>query len=126
MTTKSLTLSQIFGAGATQTEMYLRIFKADLKPDSSDGDRAESLLVALLLHLQRSFEGVLIAPGGQSITDEQGLTLRYDNSALYEKLIFQYWKRQYPEAKIRDRFLLDVFISPPIELEEPLIADLLS
>lgn len=82
-----LTLKQIFGDNCFQDSLILIIQKSDyllLTPTANN--TAESLLVALLLKAFDNFQGSLTDLQGNKITDNQGRTINYNNSALYENL----------------------------------------
>ncbi|MDZ7953338.1 hypothetical protein [Nostoc sp. DedQUE09] len=90
----SLTLAQLFGVNASQTATELVIQKADLvaiglTPQSNN--RAEQLLVALLLQALSNFYGYITDENGNIITDENNVPIGYDNRQLYELLEMFRW-----------------------------------
>lgn len=90
---ESLTLSQLFGEGATQTSSTLIISKADLiKLTASANNTAESLLVAILLTALANFQGLITDENGQLITDENGAAISFDNSESFELLKMIPWQ----------------------------------
>lgn len=118
----NLTLQQIFGNNATQTEAALTIHKADLPLLTVfTNNRGEQLLAALLLQVHQHFEGVLTDEQGRAITDEQGRAITYDNRGLYEKLDIWFWKCQFIDSFQIDTFIVDVFIKPPLDPQTSLI-----
>jgi hypothetical protein len=115
---KNLTLAQVFGLNANQSSGQLVILKSDL-PGLTPGsnNRAEQLLVALLLKVAEQFEGNLTDPSGQVVTDNQNNAITYDNSKLYERMKIFYWKRQFTTREQQsyslDTFVIDTFFAPP-------------
>lgn len=110
-----LTMQQLFGKNATQTTTNLIIQKADLSRLSAAVDnRAEQLLVALLLQAHQHFEGVLTDERGKEIIDEQDRVVTHDNRDLYEELSIELWQRQFIKknklAYIVDSFVISYFI----------------
>ncbi len=91
-----LTLQQLFGDNAYQDSNLLVIDKRDLfYLTSSATNKAESLLVAILLNAYRNFEGSIEDEAGNAIADEAGRKITFNNSILYELLNIFYWKRQF-------------------------------
>lgn len=123
----NLTLQQIFGTNAAQTATTLTIQKADFPTLTAAADnRAEQLLVALLLQAHQHFEGMLTDELGRTITDELGRAITYDNRGLYEKLNIWHWKRQFIDQSQLNTFIADVFIFPATEPQTVLTADSLN
>lgn len=92
-----LTLQELFGASATQSANVLTIQKADLPYlVASANNRAEQLLVALILNAQSAFEGVLVDETGDTITDEKGESISYDNSESYD-FVVKYWRQIFTQ-----------------------------
>lgn len=116
---QNLTLQQLFGKSATQTDGTLTIHKADLPGLTvAANNRGEQLLVALLLQAHQHFEGVLTDEQGRAIADQQGRKVTFDNSALYQKLTISFWKRQFlarEQPLVSDTFLVNIFILPPTD-----------
>lgn len=86
---QSLTLKQLFGIKALQTAGELIIEKSDLADvglTATANNRAEQLLVAILLKALGNFQGYLTDENGNSVTDENNSTIEYNNSQLYELL----------------------------------------
>lgn len=109
----SLTLQQLFGVNAKQDDQSLVIQKSDLPHlISSANNRAEQLLVSILLLAWDEFKGVLVDETGVTLVDELGNESGYDQRNLYEKLNLWFWKRQFIEGKIIDTFVMEVFINP--------------
>jgi hypothetical protein len=110
----SNTLTQLFGANATQDNQSLVIRKSDLPGlTPSSNNTAESLLVAILLQTWNEFEGLLVDETGVAVVDETGEALGYDHKELYEKLNLWFWKRQFTGGRVLDTFVIDCFIKPP-------------
>lgn len=96
-----LSLQELFGDGATQTSQLLVIKKSDLPGlTTSANNRAEQLLVALLLKVQEQFEGILVDEIGDIIVDETGDAVSYDNSELYTLTVF-YWRKIFVQKNNR-------------------------
>ncbi len=82
-----LTLAQLFGENASQDINQLVIHKADLpRLTVSPTNRAEQLLVAILLKILENFEGNLKTETGENITDESGRIITYKNSELFKEM----------------------------------------
>lgn len=121
MQNRNLTLQQLFGANADQTATALTITKADLPGLTPAADnRAEQLLVAILLQAWSEFEGMLVDEIDQTVVDETGDAVGYDQRELYEKLHLWFWKRQFIGGRVVDTFVIDTFIKPPPSYSTPL------
>lgn len=92
-----LTLQQLFGTGASQDAQSLIISKALPRLTASSNNRAEQLIVAILLQLLEQFEGKLTAPNGEAISDNQGREITYNNSKVYENIDCFQWKRYFKQ-----------------------------
>ncbi|RAM50388.1 MAG: hypothetical protein C6Y22_17485 [Hapalosiphonaceae cyanobacterium JJU2] len=87
-----LTLAELFGAGAIQNASNLTIQKADLPGlTASVNNRAEQLLVAIILKAQQQFQSILVDETGELIVDENEQSISSDNSELYD-LAVNYWR----------------------------------
>nr|WP_322709897.1 hypothetical protein [Nostoc sp. ChiSLP03a]MDZ8211042.1 hypothetical protein [Nostoc sp. ChiSLP03a] len=109
-----LTLQQLFGVNAVQTTDELIIKKSDLSAvglTATANNRAEQLLVAILLQALSNFQGYLIDENGNSITDENNARIGYDNRQLYEFLEMFRWDAY---AKERDG---NVYLTETIVIE---------
>jgi hypothetical protein len=113
---QALTLTQLFGASATQSATELVIKKNDLvavglTPASSN--RAEQLLVGILLKALENFQGELTDPQGNKVTDPQGQTINYDNSSRYLLLLIEPWNGYVQELfggyRFRDTIIIHYF-----------------
>lgn len=124
MQNRNLTLQQLFGANADQTATALTITKADLPGLTPAADnRAEQLLVAILLQAWSEFEGMLVDESGEAVIDESGQRIKYDQRNLYKKLNLSFWKRQFIEEVILDTFVIDTFVCPPLSYGTSLSPD---
>lgn len=111
---QNLTLQQLFGTNAAQDSQSLVIRKGDLPGlTASANNTAESLLVAILLQAWREFEGLLVDDQGETLVDETGDAIAYNQRELYEKLHLWFWKRQFTGDRVLDTFVIDSFIKPP-------------
>ncbi|MDZ8108984.1 MAG: hypothetical protein RM338_25630 [Nostoc sp. DedQUE12a] len=111
---QALTLTELFGASATQTATELVIKKADLVAvglTPSANNTAEQLLVAILLQALSNFQGYLIDENGNIITDENNAPIGYDNRQFYELLEMFRWDAY---AKQRDG---NVYLTETIVIE---------
>ncbi|BAY78364.1 hypothetical protein NIES25_48380 [Nostoc linckia NIES-25] len=91
---QTLTLAQLFGVNAVQTADKLIIKKSDLSAfglTPSENNRAEQLLVAVLLQALSNFQGYLVNESGNLLSDENGNIIGYDNRKLYELLEMFRW-----------------------------------
>lgn len=92
----ALTLAQLFGDSASQTATELVIKKADLAAVGLTplfNNRAEQLVVAILLQILENFQGVLTDENGEYITDENGNPITYDQGdQFYEFLQLFLWE----------------------------------
>lgn len=102
----NLSLQQVLGDNAIQTEVDLIIKKSDLPLLSSNNP--ESILVALILKLNAIYQGQI-----DEITTESGESLTYDNQDLYLKLNSFYWKKQFISGFIRHDFIIDIYQPDP-------------
>ncbi|MDZ8096715.1 MAG: hypothetical protein RMZ42_32975 [Nostoc sp. DedQUE05] len=117
---QALTLQELFGASAFQTATELVIKKSDLvavKLTATANNRAEQLLVAILLQALSAFQGYLIDENGSIITDENNTPIRYDNRQLYELLEMFRWDAY---AKERNN---QIYLTETIVIESYVPAD---
>jgi hypothetical protein len=111
----ALTLAQLFGDSATQSATELIIKKADLVAvglTATANNRAEQLIVALLLKALENFEGTLTDENGNKITDELNNPIPYDNRNLWELLEILRWGTYIPEGatdRIRNQIIIHSF-----------------
>lgn len=104
-----LSLSEIFGDGATQDASTLIIQKADLPKLSTNQDnRAEQLLVALILKAIPIFQGELVDENDDYIVDSDFNKINYDNSELY-KLVVNHWRVRVQDRKIINQFVIHTY-----------------
>lgn len=106
-----LSLAQLFGENSAQDNQTLVIQKSDLFSSSPNSIKsAESLVVAILLKAFKNFSGELTDPSGDRVTDPQGRTITYNNSALYEDLQIERWesfiKQRNEEYLVCDQFVV--------------------
>ncbi|MBD2516867.1 hypothetical protein H6G93_17950 [Nostoc sp. FACHB-973] len=98
---QTLTLQDLFGVNAVQTATELVIKKTDLVAvglTPQTDNRAEQLLVAILLKALSAFQGYLTDESGNLLSDESGNIIGYDNRGLYELLEMFRW-----DAYIKER-----------------------
>ncbi|MEA5601071.1 hypothetical protein [Nostoc sp. UHCC 0252] len=91
---QALTLAQLFGVNASQTATELVIKKADLVAiglTPQTNNRAEQLVVALVLQALSNFEGYLTDENSNIIIDEKNTPIGYNNEQLYELLDIFRW-----------------------------------
>lgn len=89
---QQLSLTQIFGVGASQDADVLIINKTSLKRlTPTANNTAESLLAAILLTALENFQGSITDENNQPITDETGQCITFDNSEVFEKLGLINW-----------------------------------
>lgn len=120
----SLTLQQLFGVNAKQDDQSLVIQKSDLPHlISSANNRAEQLLVSILLLAWNEFEGTLVDETSVTVVDELENEIGYDQRELYEKLNIWFWRRQFIEGKILDTFIMDVFVNPSVTFKVASVAN---
>lgn len=118
-----LTLQQTFGINATQSSGSLIINKADLPLlTASENNRAEQLLAAILLHLYLQYSAVLIDENRDFIADEEGNLISALVPPLSDTLVIRYWKKQQivrQESRyMQDTLVIDMFMFPPIEVNQ--------
>lgn len=90
---QSLSLSNIFGAGAFQDADILVIQKASLsKLTATDNNTTESLLAAILITASSNFKGVITDENNQAITTETGEVIAFDNSEAFELIKIIEWQ----------------------------------
>nr|MDZ8058401.1 hypothetical protein [Nostoc sp. EkiNYC01] len=93
-----LTLTQLFGDGASQDSQHLILQKADLPLTATSSNTAEQILAAICLKALESMQGNITDEVGNIIPDENGSPLvEYDESDLYELLKLFVWKGYYVE-----------------------------
>ncbi|MBD2416084.1 hypothetical protein FACHB389_35505 [Nostoc calcicola FACHB-389] len=113
---QTLTLQQLFGVNAVQTADELIIKKSDLSAvglTPTANNRAEQLLVAILLQALENFEGVLTDESGNKITDELNNAIAYDNRNMWELLEVFRWDIYIPEGysdKLRNQIIIHSYI----------------
>jgi hypothetical protein len=111
----ALTLAQLFGNSATQSATELVIKKADLVAvglTATANNRAEQLVVAILLQALSNFEGSLTDENGSLITDENNSPITYDNKSLWELLEIFQWGVYIPDGlmdKIRHEIIINSY-----------------
>ncbi len=90
----ALTLQELFGDSASQTATELVIKKSDLVAvglTATANNRAEQLIVAILLQALSNFQAYLTDENSNIITDENNAPIGYDNRQLYELLEMFRW-----------------------------------
>jgi hypothetical protein len=109
---ETLNLQKIFGINATQTVDELIIKKSDLSMiglTATTNNRAEQLLVAILLKALSNFQGFLIDEEGNLMSDENNKLLGYDNKGVYEYLEMFLWN-EYPTKRTDSVFLTKTIV----------------
>jgi hypothetical protein len=113
---QSLTLIELFGVNAVQTADELIIKKSDLSAvglTPTANNRAEQLLVAILLKALDNFQGELTDPQGNKVLDPQGETINYNNSSRYLTLLIEPWKgyveKLFGNYRIRNTLIIHHF-----------------
>ena len=87
-----LSLTDLFGKGATQTLDSLVIQKSSLvRLTPQSNNTAESLLAAILITALPAFSGSITTENGEVLTDETGQSIDYDNSSAFENLKVIKW-----------------------------------
>lgn len=90
----NITFNQLFGANATQDINTLVISKKDLAGlVATDSNKAEQLLVALLVQALSHFEGYLTDRNGTVVTSFQGIPVTYQNH-IYKLVDINTWEIQ--------------------------------
>lgn len=98
---QALTLQELFGVNAVETAEELIIKKSDLSAvgfTATASDRAEQLVVAVLLQVLRNFQGTLTDENGNPITDTHNIPVEYDNRNFWEFLEIFKWGLYIPEG----------------------------
>lgn len=114
----SQSISRILGEKWRQNSETISISKSDLAAAGltpGAANTAESLLAALLLVANESFEGKLTDERGNIITDEHNNPITYDNSNLSSiSLNFanRYYSTRLGLSQISDVLLLKVLLPP--------------
>ncbi|MEH1971108.1 hypothetical protein [Nostoc sp.] len=109
---QALTLQELFGVNATQTATELVIKKADLVAvglTPQTNNRAEQLVVAILLKALENFEGALTDENNNRVTDELNHSITYDNRNLWELLEIFHWGIYIPDGhtdKMRNQIII--------------------
>lgn len=104
-----LTLQELFGEDASQDEQFLKIDKSNLPLLTlAENNRAEQLLVALILKALHAFEGVLVDQNQELVIDEIGQPIGFDNSNFYN-LQVKFWRVQFQNSKIIHQFVVHDF-----------------
>ncbi|MBG1240985.1 hypothetical protein [Nostoc sp. NZL] len=112
---QTLTLQQLFGVNAVQTADELIIKKSDLSAvglTPTANNRAEQLVVAILLKALENFQGVLTDENNIPITDENNYPIEHDNRNLWELLEIFRWGPYIPEGmadRIRNQIIIHSF-----------------
>jgi hypothetical protein len=105
-----LSLSQLFGEGASQTETHLIINKSALRGlTTSSNNRAEQLLAAIVFTAEKNFKGKVSSESGIDVASEQGKVLTYDNSPFYDYLLIEQWGTVLDKGSIIFTFLISSF-----------------
>ncbi|MBD2609448.1 hypothetical protein H6G81_34405 [Scytonema hofmannii FACHB-248] len=90
---ESLSITQIFGAGAFQNENNLVIQKSSLlKLTPKLNNTAESLLIAILITASRNFQGTVTDELNRTITNQSNQSIFFDNSEAFELIKMIEWK----------------------------------
>jgi hypothetical protein len=114
---QTLTLQQLFGERASQTATELVIKKADLvavRLTPQSGNRAEQLVVAIILKALSNFQGHLTDENNIIIVDENNNPINYDNRNLWELLEIFRWNTYIPEGytdRIRNQIIIYSYTS---------------
>ncbi len=112
---QALTLQELFGVNAVQTATELIIKKADLVAiglSPTANNRAEQLIVALILEALSIFQGNLTEEKGNIIVDENNISITYDNRNLWELLEIFYWGIYIPDGytdRIRHQIIIHYY-----------------
>ena len=107
-----LTLAQLFGANAVQTADELIIQKSDLLVvglTPTANNRAEQLVVAIILKALENFEGVLSDENNNRVTDELEQAITYSNRNLWEILEIFHWGLYISEkdtSRLRNQIII--------------------
>ena len=112
MTYLPITLTDLFGSGATQNATSLTIQKSDLvglTPSSSN--TAESLLVAILVKASLLFGAYLADENGNPIITELKNVIGYDNSDLYEYLKVFIWELKFILKNQTELYKKDIIVA---------------
>ena len=107
-----LTVQQVFGDNAYQDADFLVCNKNDFfKLTKRETNKAESLLVAILLKAFNNYQGQLTDPNDNLVTDSSNAIVDYKHTAEFTHL--RYWKRQYfkrdNQPYLVDTFILEVY-----------------
>lgn len=104
--TINIAIQDLFGNGAIQDSDFLKIKKADLlELNATSDNRAEQLVVALILKACHLFKGLLIDENGNVIVSEGLDIIGYENSTSYD-LSVTFWRTQLERNKIVHQFLV--------------------
>lgn len=88
-----LTLAQCFGDSATQNISTLVIHKTELPGlNAVSSNTAESLVVGILLKILENFEGKLTTETGETITNETGVAITFNQGDIADLFYLQYWR----------------------------------
>lgn len=114
---QTLTLAQLFGVNAVQIADELIIKKSDLSAVGLSGtanNRAEQLVVAILLQALSAFQGYLTDENGNILTDENNAPIGYDNRQLYELLEMFRWdayaKKRNSSVYLTETIILESYV----------------
>ncbi len=100
-----LSLSQAFGANASQSIDSLIISKTDLSLLGAVNNTADSLVVAIILQLLDNFQGNLTDNNNDIVVDNNNISVTYDNSNYWDNIGLNYWGKTLPNGLIRYVFL---------------------
>lgn len=114
---QALTLQELFGASASQTATELVIKKSDLVAvglTATTNNRAEQLVVAILLQALSTFQSYLTDENGNILADENNTPIGYDNRPLYEVLEMFRWdayiKQQNSNVYLTETIVIESYV----------------
>lgn len=88
-----LTFEQCFGASATQDIDSLVIVKAELPKLTPDtNNRAEALVVGILLKILENFQGSITDENGNVFTTENDIPITYDQGDIVDEFYLFKWR----------------------------------
>ena len=109
---QTLTLIELFGVNAVQTADELIIKKSDLSAvglTPTANNRAEQLLVAILLQALRTFQGYLTDENSNILCDENNTPIGYDNRESFEFLELFLWDA-YAKTRNNQVYLTETIV----------------
>lgn len=109
---QSLTLQDLFGNSAVQSATELVIKKNDLVAvglTPTANNRAEQLVVAILLQALSNFQAYLTDEDGNIITDQNSTPIGYDNRESFEFLEMFLWDA-YAKSRNNQVFLTKTIV----------------